>query len=127
MTQCSPSLYLLGYVYRRIDPKTASQKDRGHSMNVLGLLGDQTGSVASTFLWLLLIVTAATGVVIIIGTGTSIGQALHLASACTAPAPAPSPDRPWTSGPLHSCWQTAATPQDSGREISLRTSSPSPI
>jgi len=40
-------------------------------MNVLGLLGDQTGSVASTFLWLLLIVTAATGVVIIIGIGVS--------------------------------------------------------
>jgi len=38
-------------------------------MNVLGLLGDQTGSVASTFLWLLLIVTAATGIVIIIGIG----------------------------------------------------------
>ena len=38
-------------------------------MNVLGFLGNQTGSVASTFLWLLLIVTAATGIVIIIGIG----------------------------------------------------------
>ena len=38
-------------------------------MNVLGLLGEQTGSVASTFLSLLLLVTAATGIVIIIGIG----------------------------------------------------------
>jgi hypothetical protein len=38
-------------------------------MDFLRGLGIETGSVASTFLWLLLIVTAATGIVIIIGIG----------------------------------------------------------
>ena len=59
-------------------------------MNVLGLLGDQTGSVASTFLWLLLIVTAATGLVIIIGiaigkfitAGKSITEPVHVVTQC---------------------------------------------
>ena len=38
-------------------------------MDFLRGLGIETGGVASTFLWLLLIVTAATGIVIIIGIG----------------------------------------------------------
>lgn len=52
-------------------------------MDVLGLLGDQTGSVASTFLWLLLIVTAATGLVIIIGIG--IGKFITAGKTMTEP------------------------------------------
>ena len=59
-------------------------------MNVLGFLGDQTGSVASTFLWLLLIVTAATGIVIIIGigigkfiaTGKPAAEPVHVVTPC---------------------------------------------
>ena len=53
------------------------------SMNVLGILADQTGSVASTFLWLLLIVTAATGLVIIIGVG--IGKFITAGKPTTEP------------------------------------------
>jgi hypothetical protein len=52
-------------------------------MNVLGFLGDQIGSVASTFLWLLLIVTAATGVVIIIGIG--VGKFIGASKPTTEP------------------------------------------
>ena len=39
------------------------------SMDVLRGLSSETGSVASTFLWSLLVVTAATGIVILIGIG----------------------------------------------------------
>ena len=38
-------------------------------MDVLRGLSSETGSVASTFLWSLLVVTAATGIVILIGIG----------------------------------------------------------
>ena len=59
-------------------------------MDFLRGLGIETGSVASTFLWLLLIVTAATGIVIIIGIGIGtfitagkpITEPLHVVTPC---------------------------------------------
>lgn len=59
-------------------------------MNVLGGLGNATGSVASTLMWALLIVTAATGIVVLIGIliskfiagGKQAIQPVHPVTAC---------------------------------------------